>query len=287
MSAKALFQEIKEHKEKVQGPHFIFSAQNPKFPEKNELNLDHDSVLKHLKGAGYDAHGVQGHYGSPEQSIIIYGVSPDHAKQLHGLAAKLGQDSSIYSTGKDHEMVFHHGDMAGQVVTGSGTVHHDKKPDDSFTTLPGGAHHFTHNFNFNKGEFAKSEINLVHYSHKQGLKEINPAFKGSGVDSRTKGRDSWHPHSFFYLEGTEPESIVLAKSEFKYKATINVADRPLYDLGIDEQGIMAKSIESNQGALNMDLVHEALKEKGFFGFYNSKHPSLSNVVCVYDKVEVK
>ncbi len=143
---------LKDHKEKIQGPHFLFSADNPRHPEKNELKMDHEQVLHHLKGAGYDAHAVNGHYGAPERSIAVYGVSPEHAEKLHTTAAKLGQDSSIYSTGKKHEMRFHHGENAGKKVHGEGTTWHEKKPGDFYTTLPGGKHHFTHNFSFDKSE---------------------------------------------------------------------------------------------------------------------------------------
>jgi hypothetical protein len=148
MSAKALFHQIQEHKDKISGPHFLLSAENPRFPDKNELKLDHNSVLSHLQGAGYDAHSVEGHYGAPEKSIVVYGISPDHAEKLHGLAAKLGQDSSIYSTGQKHEMRFHHGENAGKKIHGIGTVWHKQKPGDFYTALPGGVHHFTHNFDF-------------------------------------------------------------------------------------------------------------------------------------------
>ncbi len=150
MAAKAMFKSMQEHKAKVAGPHFLMSAENPKFPEKNVLGMDHATTLSHLQGAGYDAHEVNGHYGAPEKSIIVYGVNHDQANQLHGLAAKLGQDSSIYSDGTNHTMQFHHGEMAGKKILGQGTVHHTQKPADFFTTLPGGANHFTHNFDFDK-----------------------------------------------------------------------------------------------------------------------------------------
>lgn len=150
MSAKAMFKAIQEHKTKLAGPHFLLSAENPKFPEKNSLKMDHPTVLSHLQGAGYDAHEVSGHYGAPEKSIVVYGVNGQQADSLHGLAAKLGQDSSIYSNGQNHEMRFHHGEMSGKKILGQGTQHHSVKPADFFTTLPGGAHHFTHNFDFDK-----------------------------------------------------------------------------------------------------------------------------------------
>ena len=152
MSAKAHFNQIKEHRASIAQPHFLMSAENPQFPEKKTLSMDHEEVLESLQGAGYDAHATDGHYnGSPEKSILVYGVTPEHAEKLHGLASRLGQDSSIYSDGQNHEMKFHHGEHAGKSVKGSGTVHHLNKPDDFFTTLPGGVHHFTHNFDFSKG----------------------------------------------------------------------------------------------------------------------------------------
>lgn len=139
---------LSEHKNKVAGPHMLLSAENPKFPEKNELGLNHGQVLEHLQGAGYDAHEVDGHYGAPEKSIIVYGINHEHAENLHNLAARMGQDSSIYSNGTNHEMRFHHGADAGKKVLGQGTDHHTAKPADFFTTLPGGVHHFTHKFDF-------------------------------------------------------------------------------------------------------------------------------------------
>lgn len=147
---KHLKQAIEEHKKKISGPHFLFSAENPLHPHKNELNLTHEQVLHHLRGAGYDVHEVQGHYGAPEKSIAVYGVGPEHAEKLHNLAARLGQDSSIYSTGQKHEMRYHHGENAGMKIHGIGTQWHSQKPSDFYTALPGGVHHFTHNFDFDK-----------------------------------------------------------------------------------------------------------------------------------------
>jgi len=151
MSAKAQFNQIKKHRESIEGSHFLLPTENPKFPDKKTLSMDHEAVLKNLQGAGYEATTVESHHGVPEKTVLIKGVTPEHAEKLHGLASRLGQDSSIYSDGQNHEMKFHHGEHAGKSVKGSGTVHHLNKPDDFFTTLPGGVHHFTHNFDFSKG----------------------------------------------------------------------------------------------------------------------------------------
>lgn len=129
------------------GSHFLFSAENPMHPHKNDLKMDHKQTLEHLKGKGFNAHEVKGHYGSPETSIMVHGVNPNQANDLHGLASQLGQDSSIYSQGGKHEMKFHHGENAGKTVSGEGTTWHNEKPKDMYTTMPNGKH-FTHKFNF-------------------------------------------------------------------------------------------------------------------------------------------
>ena len=274
------------HREGLSKPHFLLSAENPLHPHKNELGMSHEQVLGHLKQHGYDAHEVMGHYGAPEKSILIHNVNPQQSEQLHGLASKLGQDSSIYSTGKKHEMRFHHGEKAGQSHYGEGTQFHAQKPEDFFTTLPSGEH-FTHGFDFSQtkpsGQLGKAEgedIHLVHYSPQAGLKYVDPKFSGSGVDSRTKGRETEHPHSFYYRHGTEPEEVVTSRAPNKYHVKIG-ADKPIYDIGQDPKGLVRQAIEENQGIANMDMVHSKLKEHGFHGFHNSNHPSLSHVVAMY------
>lgn len=137
-----------------------------------------------------------------------------------------------------------------------------------------------------KGE-ATQALKLVHYSSRGNLKQIDPKFKGTGVDARTKGRDSSHPHSFFYRDGTEPERVVTSGAGHKYTTHLNESQQPIYDLGTDTHGFVQEAIKENQGVFNMDLVHKKLKDKGFHGFYNSNHDSLKNVVVMYHPMEVK
>jgi len=124
------------------------------------------------------------------------------------------------------------------------------------------------------------DLHLVHYSPQAGLKYIDPKFSGTGVDSRTKGRSTEHPHSFYYRHGTEPEEVVTGRAANKYHVKIG-ADKPIYDIGKDPKGLVRQAIEENQGITNMDTVHSKIKEHGFHGFHNSGHPSLSNVVAMY------
>jgi hypothetical protein len=334
---RGILQTIKDHSKKISGPHFIFTAENPKHKDKKTLDLNNDQLIQHLGGLGLEAHHVHDKYGEPEKSVIVYGVSPKQAEGLHNIAAKLGQDSSLYSTGKNHELRYHHGENAGQSHYGSGTIFHEKEPQDNFTKLPNGQH-FTHNFYFStlrpSGQLGKSEkvsmprkdfieehkdlvntlkhptkekleaeakeqseelkeemnkeaLDLIHYSHKPDLKVIDPKFKNTSVDSRTKGRDSEHPQSFYYRANTEPEDVVTSKSPHQYHTSIDLEKQPIYDMGEDKHGLVSQAIKENNGALNMDKVHSKLKEKGFHGYHNNRHPSLSNVVVIYHPLQVK
>jgi hypothetical protein len=128
-------------------------------------------------------------------------------------------------------------------------------------------------------------ISLEHYSAVQGLKQIDPSFKGKGVDARTRGRDTEHPHSFFYRANTQPEDVVAGGAKSKY--SINIPDEsPLYDLSLDKENHIHNAVQENNGALNMDMVHSKLKDAGYVGFYNSSHPQLSNVVALYHPQDV-
>lgn len=127
---------------------------------------------------------------------------------------------------------------------------------------------------------------LEHYSPKSGLSSIDPQYKKTGVDATVKGRDTAHPHSFFYRAGTLPEDRVKQSAVSKYTVEIPETAK-LYDLAADPEGHVDAAIKANQGAVNMDLIHQALKDKGYEGFYNSAHPHLSNVVALYHAVPTK
>lgn len=145
-------------------PHFIFSAQNPKYPDQQKLQMNHDEAIEYLRKQGYDAQEMDGMYGEPEKSIIIHNVPEEAVSHLHNLGKDLGQESGIYSDGYNHEMHFYHGDNAGKHVKGQGTEIHKRPPQDFYSIMNDGTI-FTHNFDFDKfhlnKEVNKFEIDFV------------------------------------------------------------------------------------------------------------------------------
>lgn len=145
---KGILNALADHRSKIRGPHFIFSAERPMHPQNNKVAMNHDQVLNHLFNAGYDAHEVKSQYGNPQRSIVIYEITPEAAEELHRLAAGLGQGHSIYSTGQAAEMRFHHGSQSGRSYYGDEIELFDVPPADGFHTLPGGGTNFNHKFDY-------------------------------------------------------------------------------------------------------------------------------------------
>jgi hypothetical protein len=133
----------------------------------------------------------------------------------------------------------------------------------------------------------KSKRELEHYSPNTDLKEIDPKFQGSGVDARAR-RSTAHPHSFYYIAGTEPEHIVASQARSKYVVEIP-EEASIYDISEDPMGYADQVIQNNNGAFNMDMMHELIKQGGHHGFMASKHPNkeLRNVVALYHSQPVK
>jgi len=129
------------------GPHIIFSPENPLFPNSIKVKESIDEAVKNLVNQGEDAKKVQGHYGQPENSIIVF--NPKNPESILQHVKDLGQESAIHSDGENHKFIFLNGPDEGRFVSGKGTVFHTEKPKDNYTTLPNGQH-FTHNFDFSK-----------------------------------------------------------------------------------------------------------------------------------------
>lgn len=134
----------------------------------------------------------------------------------------------------------------------------------------------------------ESKRQLEHYSPQQGLKSIDPAFKQTGVDRNAKGRDTAHPHSFYYVAGTEPEHIVASGASSKYTVEIP-EEASIYDISHDPMGYAQQVRDLNNGVFNMDMMHELIKRDGHHGFTASNHPNekIRNVVALYHSHPVK
>lgn len=151
---KGILAALADHKEKIRGPHFIFSADRPVDPKHNDMKMSHDQILNHLYRAGYDAHEMKSHFGKPSRCIVIYQIGPEEAEELHKLASNLGQGNSIYSNGLASEMRFHHGAYANRAHYAEGTDYWDDAPRDGYYSLPGDAQHFSHKFNYKSIDLA-------------------------------------------------------------------------------------------------------------------------------------
>jgi hypothetical protein len=308
-------------------PHFIFSAENPMYPENIRYKMSHKDVVDLLQRKGYKTEEVDGMYGKPEKSIIVHNPSQLAAKHLLDLSKDLGQESSIYSDGYSHEMHFHGGKNAGLHAKGQGTAFHKRPPDDYYSTMADGTH-FTHQINFEAlhepkdsmlkqktSTMQKSEnssfatlmkndsqhpfvtagpdTKLIHYSGTQNLKEIDPFHHGSrGIGEEAEQGKPAHPMGFFYLEGTKPEHTVTSGAKSKYVARLS--HMKLYDVGTDPDNIRqslrdaAKDRPINPGIYTREDLDGAIKEKGYHGIYNSTlNETMSNVAGIYHKVPVE
>jgi hypothetical protein len=150
--AQALINTIKYHKDKINGPHFIFSAENPIHPKYKNLHLNHEQVLSNLQKAGFDAHPIYSCFDIPDKSILIYLTDPTQINQLLDLAFNLGQESCIVSDGNKHILQFINGDFKGSQISGEGSTWYNKKPYNDYCSLPGEIGYFSHNFQLEKSE---------------------------------------------------------------------------------------------------------------------------------------
>lgn len=304
--------------------HYIFSAENPLYPENKKYNMGHSDVVDLLQRKGYKVEEAQGHYGVPERSIIVHNPSKLAVKHLLNLSRDLGQESGLYSTGYDHELHYLAGPNAGKHVKGQGTTIHKRKPDDLYTTTNDGTH-FTHLLNFNElhepskslisqnEPLKKSESNrlilaknenkhpletagpdtkLIHYSPVENLSVIDPFHHGvRGIGAEAKRGKPEHPTSFFYLEGQHPpESIVTSGAKSKYVSRLG--HFKLYDIGEDSEGIKSHLKSSgktvNPGIFTRDELDAEIKRRGYHGLYNSGlDDTMKNVMAIYHPVQVE
>ncbi len=264
---KGILNAMRDHRDKIGAPHFIFSAENPKFIEKSEFKLNHDQVIHHLRGAGYDAHELK---GSPERCIAIYGVFPEHAEKLHDLAKRLGQESSVYSDGKNHEKRYHHGEKAGKKEYGNRTAWYREKPGSAHSTLPGGQYHFTHLFGNDDelGELDKAEKIQEDYKDKART-HVDILFR-----VKIKGREK--------LSEEIPLHMSLKIFEGMEDFTIKEVEEAVEKFGIvspDPKKLTFKPIIFN----TKENVYYMLKLEGIDDSYEKFYESFGKRGTVYEK----
>lgn len=162
----------------VTQPHFILSVENSPYRDKVTSPVSHNVAIKALQRlGGNNVHEIQGHYGSPERSIFISNPSDEQKQFARHLANVTGQESHIESDGYSHKMIFNHGPDAGKIVHGKGTIFHQEKPKDFYSTLPSGEH-FTHHF-----DFGKTESRTFDLLQKTDIDRLQPLIKGDPTTS--------------------------------------------------------------------------------------------------------
>lgn len=305
-------------------PHIILSAENPYHP--TEASMTHEQVKEMLENKGYDVEEMKGKYGGLERSLIIKNPPKHSFKHFYELARKLGQDSLIFSNGHEHELHYVNGPKSGKHQKGQGTAIHNQEPDDFYSTLDDGTH-FTHNFSddlhtnsrfvnnirrMNKSESSSDlymcknesennhpldnptpDLKLIHYSPQQGLKTIEPKYHGvRKIGEEAKQGAPEHRLSFFYLEGAKPESIVTTGSKSKY--VTNLGGLKIYDIAKDKDKLWSKAKELadqravNRGVVQKDDFHQAIKDAGYHGIYNSglSKDTMGKVVGLFHPVGI-
>jgi hypothetical protein len=309
---------------KARKPHYIFSAQNPFYPENMRYNMSHSDVMDLLQRKGYQVEEMDGMYGKPEKSILVHNPSKLAVKHLLDLTKDLGQESSIYSDGYNHEFHYHGGENAGKHAKGQGTTIHKRPPEDFYSTMADGTN-FTHlinmdelhdasksaikqNSQLNKSEnrglvltknendhplvSAGPDTKLIHYSPTPNLSVIDPFHHGvRRIGAEAKQGKPEHPQSFYYLENTAPEGVVTGGTQAKY--VTRLGHYKLYDVGKDPEGVRqhlktsSANRQVNAGIYTRDELDGEIKRRGYHGIYNSTlDDTMKNVVAMYHPMVV-
>lgn len=321
----SIYKNEENHPLRNKNPHILFSVENPKFEVYHQTT--HEDTVNDLRAKGFKVHPLKGKYsGKLENSMMVENPSPAAVKALMQLAKQAGQESAIYSDGNgSHELHYVNGEHEGKHHKGHGTSTPMQAPEDNFSTMEDGSM-FSHSLDFSslhpqdksilrqhfrqeklrknehkgrvyipsnirKSEHTGKELNLVHYSPEEDLKEISPDFHGKrkiGLEAKQGKPD--HPLAFFYREGAKPEEVVTTGARAKYVTKLDAGHR-LYDLGEDTEGVRpavkakADKKQINRGAFTNDDIHEELKNRGYHGFFNSKS-SLPDVVAMFHSMPI-
>jgi GNAT superfamily N-acetyltransferase len=141
-------------------------------------------------------------------------------------------------------------------------------------------------------EKSEQDVNLVHYSPEQGLKTIEPRYHGvRGIGAEVRHTSPEHKMSFYYIEGTKPEDLVVSNAKSKY--TTKLGGKRVYDIATDPEGVISAAKEKtneksiNRGVFTHDDMHHAIKSAGYHGFKNSSlGPQMGNVIAMYHPMAI-
>ena len=191
-----------ENNSPIQKPHFIFSPENPKYEQKTPMS--YDEAHAHLKQKGYKVIPVKGKYDKKiENTFIVNDIKEHDLDHLIQLATDLGQESSIYSTGKEHKLMYHHGDNKGKYYKGSGTNFYEQEPEDNYTTVNN--KHFSHNFDWNT--MYDQETPKPKYRF-QSMKKSESSNKPNIVSKELSGAHMGHGKQLYHHVIKEPNNSV-------------------------------------------------------------------------------
>lgn len=125
---------------------------------------------------------------------------------------------------------------------------------------------------------------LVHYSVKPGLKQIDVNRMGTGAPAAEykQGKPAVG-RAYYYRAGSAPEPLVTQGAKAAYSASLDPTHR-LYDLGLDPDGLSGPSRERFLAGEGLDSPEDTLldnvKSKGYYGYHNSKS-ALPHVVALF------
>jgi hypothetical protein len=263
----------------------ILTAENPGAkelsPEENAARME--QLVTQLEQSGTAYYIVDGHYGRPEKSVILFGTTPEQALALgrqYDQESVLTRDGYIYQDG------------SRTPTTGEVDVY-DTAPEDYFTTvtLPDGSKSmFTIGLDFdtrlqpgevyvpvgNIGTIPAAEVNQggkvgqvaikgVHYSNQQ-----RPFLTGATYGTGAKGAEAERLHGskdsrikhriYFYVDegkGVFPEYGV---GNFPHTVTMT----NMYDGARNPQRFPSKDAN---GMRDMNVFESAVIDAGFDGYY--------------------
>jgi len=140
----------------------ILTAENPNAKQLSpEENATRNAELQqYLTAQGYDFTPVKGHYGQPENSFVVTGISPEQAQAL---AKKFEQESVLTR----HGLVY----QDGSITPSNGLTVHPSQPEDFYTTLPDGTH-FTVGLDF---EGPRQQLSDVLNQSARDFQTVTPA----------------------------------------------------------------------------------------------------------------